>query len=129
MVLDTSAILAILLEEPEAAQFVHFIGEDRIRLCSAVSFVEASIVLRNRKGERGQQKLGQFLRRARVQITAVDLKQAEVARDAYQKFGKGKHPAGLNLGDCFSYALAKTTNEPLLFKGEDFVKTDVVSVP
>jgi len=125
MVLDTSAILAILLEEPEAAQFVHFIGEDRIRLCSAVSFVEASIVLRNRKGERGQQKLGQFLRRARVQITAVDLKQAEVARDAYQKFGKGKHPAGLNLGDCFSYALAKTTNEPLLFKGGDFGQTDV----
>ncbi|QNI32279.1 type II toxin-antitoxin system VapC family toxin [Alloacidobacterium dinghuense] len=129
MVLDTSAILAVLLEEPEAAQLVHFIGEDRIRLCSAVSFVEASIVLRNRKGERGRQKLDQFLRRARVQITAVDVKQAEVAREAYEKFGKGKHPAGLNLGDCFSYALAKTTNEPLLFKGEDFVKTDVVSVP
>lgn len=125
MVLDTSAILAILLEEPEAAQFVHLIGEDRVRLCSAVTFVEASIVLRNRKGERGQQKLDLFLRRAKVQIVAVDAKQAEVARDAYEKFGKGKHPAGLNLGDCFSYALAKAANEPLLFKGDDFSKTDV----
>jgi len=125
MVLDTSAILAILLEEPEAAEFVRLIGEDRVRLCSAVTFVEASIVLRNRKGERGQQKLDQFLRRARVQIMAMDVKQAEAARGAYEKFGKGKHPAGLNLGDCFSYALAKTANEPLLFKGNDFTQTDV----
>jgi ribonuclease VapC len=125
MVLDTSAILAILLEEPEAAQFVHLIGEDRVRLCSAVTFVEASIVLRNRKGERGQQKLDLFLRRAKVQIVAVDAKQAEVARDAYERFGKGKHPAGLNLGDCFSYALSKSANEPLLFKGGDFSKTDI----
>lgn len=129
MVLDTSAILAVLLEEPEAAQFVHFIGEDRIRLCSAVTFVEASIVLRNRKGERGRQKLDQFLRRARIQVEAVDVKQAEVAQEAYEKFGKGKHPAALNLGDCFSYALAKTTNEPLLFKGGDFAQTDIGFVP
>ena len=125
MVLDTSAILAILLEEPEAAQFVHLIGEDRVRLCSAVTFVEASIVLRNCKGERGQQKFDLFLRRAKVQIVAVDVKQAEVARDAYEKFGKGKHPAGLNLGDCFSYAMARAANEPLLFKGGDFSKTDI----
>jgi ribonuclease VapC len=125
MVLDTSAILAILLEEPEAAQFVHLIGEDRVRLCSAVTFVEASIVLQNRKGKRGKQKLDQFLRRARVQIMAVDVKQAEAARYAYEKLGKGKHPAGLNLGDCFSYSLSKITNEPLLFKGNDFAQTDV----
>ena len=128
MVLDTSAILAILLEEPEAAQFVHLIGEDRIRLFSAVSLVEASIVLRNRKGEGGEHKLDQFVQRAKVQIMPVDMQQAETTRDAYNKFGKGIHPACLNFGDCFVYALAKTTKEPLLFKGNDFALTDVQRV-
>jgi ribonuclease VapC len=128
MVLDTSALLAILLREPEAAQFIRLIAGDHVRLCSAVTFVEASIVLRNRKGERGKLSLDRFLRRARIEIKAVDLEQAEVARHAYHKFGKGKHPAALNLGDCFSYALARTAKEPLLFKGNDFAQTDVATM-
>ena len=128
MVLETSAILAILLEEPEAAQFIRLISEDRVRLCSAVTFVEATIVLRARKGERGRQSFDRLLRRAQIQIVAVDIKQAEAARNAYQMFGEGKHPAGLNLGDCFSYALAKTAKEPLLFKGNDFAQTDVAAI-
>jgi len=127
MVLDTSVFLAVLLEEPEAQQFVHLIGEDRVRLCSAIAFVEASIVLRNRKGEKGQRKFDQFLERAGIKVIPVNLEQAEAARAAYQKFGKAIHPACLNLGDCFSYALAKVSNEPLLFKGNDFPLTDVVS--
>jgi ribonuclease VapC len=125
MVIDTSAILAILLEEPEAAQFIHLIGADSLRLFAAVSFVEASIVLSNRKGEAGERKLDEFLQRAKVQIISVDTRQAETARAAYRKFGKGIHPAGLNFGDCFAYALAKTTKEPLLFKGNDFALADV----
>jgi len=125
MVIDTSAILAILLEEPETAHFIHLIGVDQFRLFSAVSFVEASIVLSNRKGEAGERKLDEFLQRAKVQIIAVDTPQAETARAAYRKFGKGLHPACLNFGDCFTYALAKTTKEPLLFKGNDFALTDV----
>ena len=128
MVLDTSAFLAVLLEEPEAAPFTHLISEERVRLCSAVAFVEASIVLLNRKGEKGQHKFDQFLQRANVEIVPVDLAQAEAARSAYQKFGKGIHPACLNLGDCFSYALAKVAGEPLLFKGKDFAQTDIKRV-
>ncbi|WP_158749397.1 type II toxin-antitoxin system VapC family toxin [Acidobacterium sp. S8] len=127
MVIDTSAILAILLEEQEAGLFVHKISQDRIRLCSAVNFVEASIVLRTRKGERGRQKLDQFLKRAQVDVASVDVRHAEIACQAYQEFGKGKHPAGLNLGDCFSYALAKSEEQPLLYKGNDFALTDVQS--
>jgi ribonuclease VapC len=125
MVLDTSAILAILLREAEAAQFIRIIAGDHVRLCSAVTFVEASIVLRNRKGEGAVRGLDRFLRRARVEIRPVDLEQAEAARHAYYKYGKGMHPAGLNLGDCFSYALAKATKESLLFTGNDFALTDI----
>lgn len=125
MVVDTSAFLAVLLEEPEAARFAHLLSEDRVRLCSTVAFVEASIVLHNRKGEKGRRKFDQFLQRASVEIVPVDLTQAEAARGAYQTFGKGIHPACLNLGDCFSYALAKITGESLLFKGNDFALTDI----
>jgi ribonuclease VapC len=125
MVIDTSAILAILLEEPEAAYFIHLIGADQCRLFSAVSFVEASIVLSNRKGEAGERKLDEFLQRAKVPIISVDTPQAETTRAAYRKFGKGVHRACLNFGDCFAYALAKTTKESLLFKGNDFALTDV----
>jgi ribonuclease VapC len=128
MVLDTSAILAILQEESEIEPFSIAIEEDPIRLLSAVSLVEASIVVESRYGEPGGRELDLLVYRTGIEIVPVDGRQAEVARHAFRTFGKGRHPASLNLGDCFSYALSQISGEPLLFKGGDFGKTDVRSV-
>ena len=135
MVLDSSAILAILADEPERAAFVDAIEADEMRLISAATFVEVSIVIEARYGTAGSRLLDQFfnrciglpepLGRAAVEIVPVDEEQAREARRAFSTFGKGRHPAGLNFGDCFSYALAAAIAEPLLFKGEDFARTDV----
>jgi len=125
MVIDTSALVALLLDEPERAAFAAAIEADPKRLVSAVTLVEAGIVLEARLGQPGADALDLLLQRADIQIVAVDREQAEIARRAWRTFGKGNDPAGLNLGDCFAYALAVAAAEPLLFKGEDFRRTDV----
>lgn len=125
MVIDTSAILAILLGEPEAPAFVQAIATDPKRLLSAVSSLEAAIVIGSRKGSAGSRELDLLIHAAEIVTVAFDADQGRLARGAYEKFGKGYHPAGLNLGDCCSYALAASTGEPLLFKGDDFSRTDV----
>ncbi len=125
MVIDTSALVALLLDEPERAAFAAAIEADPKRLVSALTLVEAGIVLEARLGQPGADALDLLLQRADIQIVAVDREQAEIARRAWRTFGKGNDPAGLNLGDCFAYALAVAAAEPLLFKGEDFRRTDV----
>jgi ribonuclease VapC len=126
MVVDTSAILAILLDEPERRGFNEAIEASESRRMSAASFVEVSIVIESRFGAEGLRDLDLFLERAGIELTAVDSEQAQAARRAYSRFGKGRHPAGLNYGDCFAYALATVLGEPLLYKGDDFGRTDVV---
>ncbi|OQW89650.1 MAG: VapC toxin family PIN domain ribonuclease [Thiotrichaceae bacterium IS1] len=125
MVIDPSAIIAILLGEPEAAALVKAMGQDGKRLVSVFSVLEASVVLERRKGETGQRDLDRFLRDAKITMVDFNEPQLEIAREAWRKFGKDRHPARLNLGDCCSYALAKYTGEPLLFKGKDFSQTDL----
>jgi len=128
MVIDTSAVLAIFLDEPDAPLFESTIDSDSTRLISAASVLEAAIVLGTRFGDAGERELDLFLHKGKVQIMAVTEEQAEVGRLAFRNYGKGRHPAGLNFGDCFSYALSKTSGEPLLFKGGDFAQTDVEPV-
>lgn len=125
MVLDTSAILAILLNEPEIEAFALAIERDPVRLLSAATYVEAAVVVEARFGDPGGRELDLLLETAAVEVVAFDVTQAKAARQAYRLYGKGRHPAALNFGDCLSYALAQTSQEPLLFKGDDFVKTDV----
>ena len=126
MVIDTSALLAILLDEPDRRMFSLAIESADRRLLSAASLVEASIVLESRFGDEGVRALDRLLEVAGVEVVAVDRAQALVAREAHRHYGKGRHPPGLNYGDCFAYALSRTTTEPLLFKGSDFPQTDVL---
>ena len=126
MVLDTSALVAILTGEPEGPSLIDAIEAAEARLLSAATLVETSIVIESRYGPEGVRDLDLFLAAAGAAVIAVDADQAEVARRAFSRFGKGRHPAALNFGDCFSYALAVTRAEPLLFKkGADFDHTDV----
>ena len=127
MVIDTSAICAILFDEPERYRFDRLIDADRVRMISAVTRVEAGFVIEGRKGQAGRQRLDRFFRLTRPEVVAVSEEQAELAVDGFRRFGKGRHRAGLNIGDCFAYALAKATGEPLLFKGDDFSLTDIVA--
>ena len=128
MVIDTSAVLAVLQNEPERDTFLRFIVDAPIRRMSAASYVEAGIVLESRSGTAGTHQLILFMSRAEIQVEQVDLEQAEIALYAFRRFGKGRHAAGLNYGDCFSYALASVKEEPLLYKGSDFPETDIQSV-
>ncbi|MHB1501496.1 MAG: type II toxin-antitoxin system VapC family toxin [Candidatus Dormibacteria bacterium] len=125
MVLDTSALAAVLFDEPERAEFIRQIAAAPHRLISSATLLEASIVVESRRGEVAGRELDLFLHRAKVQTVAVDGEQAELARAAWRRYGKGRHPAGLNFGDLFAYALARARGEDLLFKGDDFTKTDV----
>lgn len=125
MVIDTSAVLAILQDEPERRAFNARIAAADTRLLSAASLVELSIVLEARFGADGQEDLDLFLSTAEIEIVAVDRDQAELARRAFSRYGKGRHSAGLNFGDCFAYALTKWSGVPLLFKGNDFTLTDL----
>jgi ribonuclease VapC len=125
VVVDTSALLAMALREPDADEFKEAIRRDPVRLMSTASILESSIVLQRRLGEGGAELLNSFLRDLPVQIRSVDLDQLRWARYAVQAYGRGSRPARLNFGDCFSYALAKATGEPLLFKGGDFTLTDI----
>lgn len=128
MVIDTSAVVAIALNEPEAAAFEQCIVADSVRLMSAATLLEVAMVLETRLGEAAGRELDLWLLKADIDIVAVDVDQIEVARRAWRHFRKGRHPAGLNYGDCFSYALAFTRQERLLFKGDDFSKTDIAGV-
>ncbi len=126
MVVDASAILAILFDEPDAGRFADAIARADTRILSAASLLEAAIVIDNQAGPGAGRQLDVFVERARFTVAPVTEDQVRIARQAYLDFGKGNHPAGLNFGDCFAYALTKTTREPLLFKGDDFAKTDVM---
>ena len=125
VVIDTSAIIAVLLNETNAVSIAQAIESGSPRLLSAANFLEASIVIESRKGEAGGRELDLLLYRAAIEVVAVDQDQAEIARLAWRRFGKSQHPAGLNYGDCFAYALAKARQLPLLFQGDDFSRTDI----
>ena len=125
MVIDTSALLAILLNEPERRRFNETIEAADSSVISIASFVETSIVIETRLGAEGLRDLDLFLGVAGIALVEIDIEQGHAARRAFSEFGKGRHPAGLNFGDCFSYALAKVRGERLLFKGDDFAKTDI----
>jgi ribonuclease VapC len=128
MVLDSSAVLAILFDEPERRAFTSAIERDPRRMISAANLLESALIVESRRGEPAGRELDLLLHRADIQVVPVDVDQVELARSAWRRFGKGRHPAGLNFGDCFAYALAAASDEPLLFKGDDFASTDVASV-
>jgi ribonuclease VapC len=125
MVIDTSALVAILLGEPDAECFARAVGDAPIRLISAVNRVELSCVVEGRKGETGRADVEVLLRDGGFDIVSVTPQQAEIAVDAFRRFGRGRHRAQLNIGDCFAYALASATGHTLLFKGDDFIHTDI----
>ncbi len=125
MVIDTSAVLAILLNEAERDRFIDAVSEDQVRLMSTVNALEAAIVIEARKREPGGREYDLLLHEAKVDIVPFTPEQMEEARQAWRRFGKGNHAAGLNFCDCCAYALARVSGEPLLFKGSDFKNTDV----
>jgi ribonuclease VapC len=129
MVIDASAVIAILLAEEDAERYARAMGAASQPRMSAASYLEAAVVIDNRGDVVARREFDRFIRRAGIEVVAVDLEQAEIARQAYRDFGKGRHRAGLNFGDCFSYALSKAIDEPLLFKGGDFALTDVKIEP
>ena len=125
MVIDTSALAAIFFAEPERREFLSAITSSPNRLVSAATVLETGIVLESRQGEAAGREFDLFVARANLQVVPVDAEQTDLARSAWRKYGKGRHAAGLNFGDCFSYALAKFAGEPLLAKGTDFSRTDI----
>lgn len=126
MVIDSFAIIAILGDESDAPAFASAIVRARLRRISAATLLETAIVIEARHGRVGGDKLDEFIQTAQISIEAVTAAQIEIARTAFRRYGKGRgQAAGLNFGDCFSYALAKDLGEPLLFKGDDFSKTDI----
>jgi ribonuclease VapC len=125
VILDTSAVIAILRAEPEASAMAEAMSSAGARGISAVSYVEAAVVIDSSHDPIASRRFDDFFREAEIVIEPVTFKQAKIAREAFRDFGKGRHRAGLNFGDCFSYALAKATGKPLLFKGNDFSHTDV----
>ena len=127
MIVDTSAILAIGLGEPEQKKFLNLIQDSEENYISAVSYLELSMVALKRGDVLSERRMEQLLEKLNIVIAPISVAQAKIARDAYRDFGKGRNKAGLNLGDCFSYALARERKEPLLFKGNYFSKTDITS--
>jgi ribonuclease VapC len=125
MVIDASAVVAIALNEPDAPELEIQIADDPVRLISAATVLEAAMVIETRLGDAGGREFDLWLVKIGAEIVAVDAIQVDTARRAWRRYGKGRHAASLNYGDCFSYALAMIRSEPLLFKGEDFAKTDV----
>ena len=124
MIVDTSALLAVLFREDEAPRFEALIAASSCRM-SAANVLEAALVVEGRGGRQAGDALDEFLAAAEIAAAPISTDQLEVAREAWRRYGKGNHPAALNFGDCFAYALARAENEPLLFKGSDFVQTDI----
>jgi len=129
MVIDTSALIAVLLNEPGAPRISEAIELASVRLLSVANFLEAAMVIESRKGEAAGRELDLALYRATIEVVPVDQDQAEIARLAWRRYGKGRHAAGLNYGDCFAYALARQRRLPLLFRGDDFARTDIPRAP
>ena len=125
MVIDSSALVAIMTGEPERRLFIEAIAAAETRLVGAPTMLEAGMVMLGRTGEERLRDLRDFCARGDVETVAFGPEHVDLAIDAFRRFGKGRHSAGLNFGDCFSYALAKATGEPLLFKGDDFSQTDI----
>ena len=125
MIIDSSAILAVLFQEPDAQRFMEAIASAPSLSISGATLLETTIVLESRQGPAASHQLDTFLQRFHVTVAPVTAEQAQAARLAWRRFGKGNHPAGLNFGDCFAYVLAEATREPLLFKGRDFELTDI----
>lgn len=125
MVIDTSVLVAVLFGEPEAERFAEAIEQDAVRMISAASVLEASLVVESELGEAGGRELDLLLLKAAIETVPFNAEQLAIAREAWRRYGKGRHPAGLNYGDCFSYALSQATGEALLFKGGDFSQTDI----
>ncbi len=129
MILDTSAVVAMLFDEPDAEDLRRRLAAAPRRLISAGTLLEASMVIEAKRGEAAGRELDLFLHRAKVEIVPFDDEQADSARAGWRRYGKGRHRAGLNFGDLFSYALARSTGEELLYKGDDFALTDLVAPP
>ena len=125
MILDTSALLAVLFDEPDADYFERVIAAATICRMSAANHLEAAMVVESRMGDEGGRQFDNFVETAEIEIAPVTPEQAQAARLAWRRYGRGNHPAGLNFGDCFAYALAELSQEPLLFKGGDFSLTDI----
>jgi ribonuclease VapC len=125
MVIDTSAAVAIILDEPEHDSFARLVADADVRMMSAASVLEAYMVLESRSGEAAGREFELFLVKADIEVVSVDREQVEVARSGWRNYGKRRHRAALNFGDCFAYALAKISGEPLLAKGKDFPQTDI----
>lgn len=129
MIIDTSALVAILDQEPEAGRIARTLASTSERMLSAANLVELGIVMQARRGDDGARDVDLLLGKLRVEIVPFTARQAEIARKAFRRYGRRQHDAKLNFGDCFAYALAKDTSAPLLFKGDDFGKTDVMVAP
>ena len=127
MVVDTSALLAIAFVEPDAGRFLDAIEAAATRLISAATALEAAIVVEGRAGRDAGDDLDALVQRLALEVEPVKAEQVRLARAAWRAYGRGNHPAGLNFGDCFAYALARATGEPLLFKGDDFARTDIAA--
>jgi ribonuclease VapC len=125
VIVDTSVIIAILRDEPDAAEISEVLERPQVRRMSAVTYVEVAVVVDSNRNPVLSRRLDDLLRDLQIAVEPVTLNQARLAREAYRDFGKGRHRAGLNFGDCFAYALARSLNEPLLFKGNDFRHTDI----
>ena len=128
MVVDTSALIAILMGEPDTETYARALANDQKKMISAFNALESAIVIEAKKGEAGGREFDLLLHRARFEIIPLNGDQVELALNAWRKFGKGRHPAGLNIGNCCAYALAKYSGERLLFKGKDFSQTDIKPV-
>jgi ribonuclease VapC len=126
MIVDTSAIVAILDQEPEADRIARTLASTSERVVSAATLVEVGIVMQARRGDDGARDLDLLLAKLRIEILPFTARQAEIARKAFRRYGRGRHDAKLNFGDCFAYAVAKDESAPLLFKGDDFGQTDVM---
>jgi ribonuclease VapC len=129
MIIDSSALVAILQKEPEALRFANAIGDATVRWVPASCFLESSMFLLGRTGENGVRDFDLLIGRYRMEVIPFTESQARLAREAFKRYGKGRHPAQLNFGDCMAYALAKETGEELLFKGTDFALTDISVAP
>ena len=125
MIIDSSAVLAVLSGEPDSERYERAIADATSCRMSAANFLESAMVLEGRGGASAGHQLDVFIERGPIEIVPVTPEHAQAARRAWRRFGKGNHPAGLNFGDCFAYALAEAEREPLLFKGRDFALTDI----